>query len=73
MAVMLSFFLFTPIAKAEETDKVDVKPNEYESRILNRDGLPSGRRGGIQRGNINSRRTEGILIYRFEKEDAIES
>lgn len=34
MAVMLSFFLFTPIAKAEETDKVDVKPNEYEKQDI---------------------------------------
>lgn len=34
MAVMLSFFLFTPIVKADETDKVDVKPNEYEKQDI---------------------------------------
>ncbi|NVB34310.1 type VII secretion protein EssA [Bacillus haynesii] len=34
MAVMLSFFLFTPNVKAEETDKVDVKPNEYEKQDI---------------------------------------
>ncbi|MGN9866422.1 type VII secretion protein EssA [Bacillus swezeyi] len=32
MAVMLSFFLFTPLVKAEETDEVDVKPNEYQKQ-----------------------------------------
>ncbi|MFN2744094.1 type VII secretion protein EssA [Bacillus sp. z60-18] len=32
MAVMLSFFLFTPLVKADETDEVDVKPNEYEKQ-----------------------------------------
>lgn len=34
MAIMLSFFLFTPLVKAEETDNVDVKPNEYKKQNI---------------------------------------
>ncbi|MCF7616761.1 type VII secretion protein EssA [Bacillus sonorensis] len=34
MAIMLSFFLFTPLVKAEETDNVDVKPNEYKRQDI---------------------------------------